>query len=159
MYTHVLVGTDGSPTATKAVESAAQLAQVHRARLTIVHAFDAREPEPRDGRGVDTEFPWLRSTGTRAEALVNTAIDHALAAACGALHVDARTEPGRPVGVLLTLIEELEPDAVIVGNADRHRVQLRRTVGHALSRRVHSDVVIVDTIGHRAHPPGRRRIA
>ena len=80
MYDHVLVGTDGSATATKAVEAAAQLAPVHRARLTIAHAFDPREPGPRDSRGLETEFPWLWSSGARAEALVNAAIDDAQAA-------------------------------------------------------------------------------
>jgi nucleotide-binding universal stress UspA family protein len=70
VYDHVLVGTDGSATATKAVEAAAQLAQVHGARLTIAHAFNPREPEPLESRAVEAEFPWLWSSGARAEALV-----------------------------------------------------------------------------------------
>jgi hypothetical protein len=61
--------------------------------------------------------------------------------------------------VLLGFVEELEPDAVIVGNADLDRVRFHRSISHALSRRVHSDVVIVDTIGSRDGPRRHRRVA
>jgi nucleotide-binding universal stress UspA family protein len=159
MYDHVLVGTDGSPTATKAVEAAARLAQVHCAQLTIVHAFDPRPLMPASDGGVGAEYTWRQSVGAMAEALVNAAADHAQAVTCGGLQVEARAEPGDPVTVLLTFVRKLRPDAVVVGNADLHRFRLRRSIGHALSRRVHSDVVIVDTVGLAGKTGERRSVA
>lgn len=159
MYDHVLVGTDGSATATKAVEAAARLAHAHRARLTIAHAFDPRQPVPVSNPAVEAASTWRQSVGARAEALVNDAADHAQAAACGGLRIDARAEPGPPVAVLLAFAGDLRPDVVVVGNADLHRVRLRRSIGHALSRRVHSDVIIVDTVGHRGTRRDRRSVA
>jgi nucleotide-binding universal stress UspA family protein len=153
VYDHVLVGTDGSVTATRAVEAAARLAHTHRARLTIAHAFDPRQPVAVSSSSpVEEEFTWRQTVGGIAEALVNAAADHAQAAACGGLDVHTRAEPGPPAAVLVACALDLRPDAVVVGNADLHRVRLRRSIGHALSRRVHSDVIIVDTIGRRGTP-------
>jgi nucleotide-binding universal stress UspA family protein len=147
MYNHVLVGTDGSDTATRAVEAAARLAQAHQARLTIAHAFDARQPHPTVTSPVAAEMGWLASPGVRAEAVVNAAVNRAQEVACGGLSVEGVAEPGHPVTVMLAVADELEPDAVVVGNADIRRFRLRRSIGHALSRRVQGDVVIVDTVG------------
>lgn len=149
MYDHVLVGTDGSATATKAVKAAARLAHAHRAKLTIAYAFDPRQPVPVSHHAVEAEFTWRQSVGAMAEAIVTQAVGHAQAAACGGLVVDARAEPGPPVAVLLGFARDLRPDAVVVGNADLRRIRLRRSIGHALARRVSSDVVIVDTVGRR----------
>lgn len=147
MYKHLLVGTDGSSTATRAVEAAARIAHAHNATLTIVHAFDPRQPSPVLDPGVEREFPWLRFTGARADAVVRAAVDRAHAAACGGLEVHGRVEPGSAAGVLTAVAEEVRPDAVVVGNADVRRLRLRRSIGHALSLRVSADVVIVDTVG------------
>ena len=145
MYRHLLVGTDGSPTATRAVETAARIAHVHAAALTIVHAFNPRQPNPVVDPSVEREFPWLQFSGSRAEAVVRAAIDRAQAAACGGLEVRGRVEPGAPAAVLAALSEELRSDAVVVGNADVRRLRIRRSIGHALSRRVNVDVMVVDT--------------
>ena len=159
MYNHVLVGTDGSDTATKAVEAAARLAQAHQARLTIAHAFDARQPRPAVASPMEAEMGWLASPGARAEAVVNQAVNRAQEVTCGGLSVDGVAEPGRPIAVMLALADELEPDAVVVGNADVHRLRVRRSIGHALSRRVRGDVVIVDTVGALGAGRGRRLAA
>jgi nucleotide-binding universal stress UspA family protein len=160
MYDHVLVGTDGSTTATRAVEAAARLAQVHNAKLTIAYAFDPRQREPQVSPAVEAELGWLlSSSGARAEAVVTAAIDHAQAVACGGLTVDGRAEPGRPAPVLATIADELPAAAVVVGNADVRRFGLRGSVGHAVSRRVRSDVMIVNTVGLVPSRPGRGRAA
>ena len=150
MYTHVLVGTDGSATAARAVDAAARLAHAHGARLTVVHAFDprpAREvPEP---PGLGDELGWRLTPGGAAEVLVRDAAEQAQAAACGALDVDVRAEPGQPVPVLLRAVLDVEPDAVVVGNADLRRPRLRRGIGPSLSRKADVDVIIVDTTSDR----------
>lgn len=156
LYNHVLVGTDGSVIATAAVEAAALLAQAHGATLTIAYAFDPWRPDPAASPAAEAEFAWvLASSGARAEAVVAAAIDCAQLATCGGLAVNARVEPGRPVAVLAALTAELRPDVVVVGNADVRPLRLRRSIGHALTRRVSVDLVIVDTVSEAAGSPQR----
>lgn len=156
MYQHVLVGTDGSPTATRAVEAAARLAHAHHARLTIVHAFDARAAEPSVSPEVERELGWvLASSGARADGVVISATGRARAVTGDALDVSTVTCPGRPVEVMAATAAQLLADVVVVGNADVHRFRLGRSVGHALSRRVGADVVIIDTVGPAPGMRGR----
>ena len=143
MYSHVLVGTDGSDTATRAVEAAARLARAHDARLTIVHAF--RSGKRRIDRDCPPEFNWWFTAGAMADEVVHAAAQSARTAADGALDVDVRHHTGAPVAVLLDVIDELKPDAVVVGNADVRRVRVRRSIGHALTRKTSVDVLVVDT--------------
>ena len=147
MYHHVLVGTDGSLTASRAVEAAARLAHAHRARLTIAHAFPPVGARRRTASPVPEEFSWLQTPGGAADALVVRAVEVAQQAACGALTIDGRAEVGHPRGVLRALVDELRPDAVVVGNADARRSLTRRGLGTWLAGRTHADVVIVDTSG------------
>ncbi len=150
MYDHVLVGTDGSATATRAVTAAAQLAHAHDARLTIVHPFEPRPALPSDlgDRDLD-ELGWRGTPGGAAELLVQEAAAHARAASCGALDADGYAEPGQPVPVLLEAVLRHRPDVLVVGNADLRRPRLRRGIGTTLSKKAPVDVVIVDTSGAR----------
>lgn len=158
MYDHVLVGTDGSPTATRAVTAAAELAHVQNAKLTIGHAFSAHvPPEALDGF-VDADLRWLAWPGTVAESALAGAVEHAQRVACGGLQVVGRAEPGDPVGVLAALAGELEVDVVVVGNADVWRRRFRRGIGAMVARRVLVDVIVVDTIG-TAGPSTERSVA
>lgn len=148
MYHHVLVGTDGSMTSSRAVRAAARLAQTHCARLTIAHAFDPRRSQDQDDPTMPRELRWTLTSGARAEALVGEAVNAAQAEGCGgALRVEGRAEPGNPLSVLRALIRELQPDVVVVGNADLHRFRLRRGIGPTLSRHAGVDVIVVNTVG------------
>ena len=144
MYDHVLVGTDGSATATAAVEAAARLAKAHDARLTIVHAFKpGAVPIPSEDEA--REFGWRFTAGAVADQLVSQAKRRARDVAGVELEIDTRSEAGKPVAVLVAAIDALKPDAVVVGNADIRAGRSYRSIGHSLSRKVDSDVVIVDT--------------
>lgn len=160
MYDHVLVGTDGSPTATRAVEAAALLARIHDAGLSIVHAFDPTEPDLHLDPSIEADLGWsIASSGARADALVNAAVHRARTSAGGGLRVEGLIRPGRPVEVMVALAAELRVDAVVVGNADVHRVRIRRSIGHALVRRIRGDVIIVDTTAAKDSSTGRRSAA
>lgn len=144
MYSHVLVGTDGSTTAARAVEAAALLAKAHDARLTIVHAFrPSAVPIPPEDEA--REFAWLFSAGSIADELVRRAMRSAQDVAGGRLAIETHAEPGKPVAVLMAAVEALKPDAVVVGNADIRAGRTYRSIGRSLSRRIDSDVVIVNT--------------
>lgn len=90
VYERILVGTDGSPTAAKAVDRAAELAASVKARLTVVSVGE---------RG-------------RAEQVVE-AEKQRLAASVG-IDVDTTTAVGDPAGVLAELAAGY--DLLVVGN-------------------------------------------
>ena len=90
MYERILVGTDGSPTAAKAVDRAAALAAALGARLTIV---SVGSPEHTD-----------KVVASEKERI----------AAAHGLDVDTKTEVGDPSGVLIDLSSSY--DLLVVGN-------------------------------------------
>ncbi len=156
MYTHVLVGTDGSISSVRAVGTAARLAQAHHAKLTIAHSFGEQLRAIDDGAKAAKSD--RRSTPrAAAERLVNAAADHAQDVAAGVLEIDTRAEAGTQVAVLSALIDELSPDAVIVGNGNVRRALSRTGHGHQLIRRAES-MVIVDT-SSAARATTRRALA
>lgn len=144
----VLVGTDGSPTATRAVTAAARLAGPAGATLAVAYAYRPRPTaaQQRAWAAAPDELRWRLSIGTLAEQVVDDAVAVAVAASAGAAPVIGRAAPGSPAAVLAALAEELGADAVVVGNRDAAR-RFRRGIGAELARRAHCDVVIVDTAG------------
>lgn len=154
MYERVVVGTDGSDTADRAVEAAARLAVAHDAVLVVVHAFSARVPARQRAAWQDApdEVRWRLSPGTIAEETVLAAADLARDVANGDLLVSSWTEPGHPIPVLLRVVERVDADVLVIGNRDMPgRARVRRSVGRAVARRATCDVVIVDTLGRRQH--------
>lgn len=148
MYERVLVGTDGSTTATRAVEAAVRLAATHGAALTVAHAYRARPSaaQQRAWQQAPEDFRWRLSVGSVGESTLDAAVATARAT-CPWLDIDGRFEPGHPVRVLLRLVDQLDPDVLVIGN--------RGSIGRALARRAACDIVIVDTVGRRE----RRRTA
>jgi nucleotide-binding universal stress UspA family protein len=152
MFERVLVGTDGSATATRAVEAAALVARAHGSVLIVGHAFSSRQTwgQQRAWAEAPEESRWRLSVGAVAEATVHAAIDRAHETVGAGLKVLGRCEPGRPVPVLLAMVDALDVDALVIGNRDmRARLRLGRSVGRRLARRAACDVVIVDTVGRR----------
>lgn len=90
---------------------------------------------------------------------MSAAIDRAHAVACGGLEVHGRVEAGAPASVLAAVSKEVRSDVVVVGNADVRRLRIHRSLGHALTRRVTCDVVIVDTVRHAEPLDAYRSVA
>lgn len=152
MYERILVGTDGSETAAVAVEAAARLARTHDAELVVAHAYPTRltPAQQRAWSEAPEEVRWKLSCGTIAENLVRAEVERAKAEAGSEILVQGRSEPGRPVPVLVGLIDELDPDAVVVGNRDMAGpMGSYRSVGRAIAAKATCDVIIVDTVGRR----------
>ena len=150
MYDRIIVGTDGSTTATRAVETAARVARAHNATLVVASAYVPKltqqqktcwEQTPEDAR-------WRLSAGAMAEAVVEQAVDHALATAGTGLDVVSRAEPGDAVDVMLDLVTQVDASMLVVGNRPRPGLRrLRGSVAGDLSRRAACDVLVVDTVG------------
>lgn len=145
-YATIAVGTDGSESALRAVEQAAELAAAVGASLVVVCAFHpmtAREQAVVTPAAGDARF---RVTGSDAatEAL-QAAADHARAS--GAARVDSRLVEGDAVEAMLSLSRELSIDLVVVGNRGINTLsgRLLGSVASDLSQRAPCDVLIVHT--------------
>ncbi len=144
-YRRVVVGTDGSPTATLAVEEAAGMASAFGSELLIVTAFQSHATDvPGD---VPEEIQW-RITDS---AVAN---DHALHAAHVAVtrgvaadRVHAIAEPGDPADVLVGVAEARGGDLIVVGSKGLSSAGrfLLGNVPNKVSHHAPCDVMIVHT--------------
>ncbi len=159
---HVLVGTDGSVTATEAVRRAATTAVAFGARLTVACAYAlADSGSPAAGGGVlgqlaaTTEAPerdevpadlrWRVSRAAEAEEVARRAAD--LASALGCLDVATAAVPGDPAAALLELAASLPADLLVVGSKGM-RSWTRFVLGsvpNTISHHAPCDVLIVRT--------------
>ena len=115
MFGRIVVGTDGSDTASEAVKQATELARLTGAVLDIVSAY---EPVPRDRlREESAEVPGdvAHSVGPRED--VNQVLEGA-AKTAKAAGVEIQTHPreGEPADALLDVAEEVKADVIVVGN-------------------------------------------
>jgi nucleotide-binding universal stress UspA family protein len=145
-YETIAVGTDGSESALRAVERAAELSAEAGAVLLVVcayHALTAREQAVVTPALGDARF---RVTGTEAakEAL-QTAVERANRA--GATRVESRLVEGDAVEALLSLTKERFIDLIAVGNRGINTLsgRLLGSVASDLTQRAPCDVLIVHT--------------
>jgi nucleotide-binding universal stress UspA family protein len=112
-YRNVVVGTDGSPTATAAVTAAAELASASGARLTVVTAF---APHPAQTARAMEEAPeeikWRITESGQADEKAGEACR--LARGLGVKDVRARSEPGDPAEALIGVAEDTGGDVIVV---------------------------------------------
>jgi nucleotide-binding universal stress UspA family protein len=147
----IVVGSDGSPTATVAVQRAAQLACDRHTRLHIVTAYtDATARQRREIEMMPDEFVWLASPGQMAEQTAAGAARIAKDAA--PVSVEARAEYGDPAKVLIDVAQAVGADTIVVGNRGMQGVGrfVRGSVPNRLSHSAPCDVLIVDTSGRAA---------
>jgi nucleotide-binding universal stress UspA family protein len=115
MFKSIVVGTDGSDTATQAVSQATELAGAVGASLEIVSAY---EPVPsqrlREERlEVPEDLHW--AVGPREDV---DATLHSAAASARDAGIDVNVYPrlGDPADAILDVAEEREADLIVVGN-------------------------------------------
>ncbi|HXR29003.1 MAG TPA: universal stress protein [Solirubrobacteraceae bacterium] len=115
MFKSIVVGTDGSDTATQAVRQAVDLARSVGAKLEIVSAY---EPVPaqrlnQERMQAPEDLQWAISPREDVDSTLEAAAQ--MAAEAG---VEANVYPrqGDPADAVLDVAEEREADLVIVGN-------------------------------------------
>jgi nucleotide-binding universal stress UspA family protein len=141
----VLVGTNGSSTARKAVEAGARLALAYDRELIVATGMRMSPARLAAGRSEDDQL-WHHSRGLMGEEIVTEAIHHAKELTGGAIPVWGRFEVGEPASVLLRLAREVDAAAIVIGNiGQRRRWTHRWSVPDRVMRGAHGDVVIVDT--------------
>ena len=108
----ILVGTDGSERAERAVDAAADIAKCRSAQLLIVAAFrdeDAHWEGIQSSRAV--------SKGNLRDAAENVLIRSARhAQESGVENVEWEAHPGHPADVLLDVANDRKVDVIVIGN-------------------------------------------
>jgi nucleotide-binding universal stress UspA family protein len=115
VFTRIVVGTDGSETATEAVRQAVDLAKLSGAELNIVSAY-APVPKRRvEGERQDAPPDVQYEIGPRED--VNLLLE-AAAAIAKKEGVEVQTHPveGEPSDAILTVAEKGDADLIVVGN-------------------------------------------
>jgi nucleotide-binding universal stress UspA family protein len=115
MFKTVVVGTDGSETATEAVRQAVELAAVMGASVEIVSAY---EPVPagrlrEERRDAPEDLQWAISPREDVDATLEAAAEIANAAG---VTVSTCSRRGDPADAILDVAEERGADLIVVGN-------------------------------------------
>jgi len=141
MVSTIAVGVDGSKTAAKAVEMAAEIARRFEARVVLLSAVDDSTATSA-GQAVDTvELDWASNP--------SVGVQQVLAATASRLRrqgLDCSTlvDEGDPGEVLVRLAEECGADLLVVGNKGMQR----RILGSVPNRVTHTarcSVLVVKT--------------
>ena len=146
IFKKVVVGTDGSDTATQAVRQAVDLAKEVGASVEIVSAY---EPVPaqrlrQERRETPEELQWAINPREEVEATLASAVEIAKEAG-----IAASTHPrqGDPADAILDVAEETGADLIVVGNKGMTGAKrfLLGSVPNKVSHHAPSSVLIIRT--------------
>jgi nucleotide-binding universal stress UspA family protein len=138
MFNVVVVGADGSPTARRAVEAAAEVAAMGKGALHIVTAYDPKNPVgamPAEYANVNLE--------TDADALLQTL---SFIGKNAGVETTVHSSAGDPAESIIECAEKVGADLVVVGN--RGMKGVRRVLGSVPNSVAHGapcSVLVVDT--------------
>ena len=115
MFRSIVVGTDGSDTAQKAVDEAVDLAKALGAKLWLVSAY---EPVPKarlreEARQAPADLQWMVNPREEVESTLSDAADVVRGAG---IEVETFAREGDPADAILDVAEERDADLIVVGN-------------------------------------------
>jgi nucleotide-binding universal stress UspA family protein len=115
MISLIVLGTDGSATAKKAVHEATELAKLLGATIDLVSAY---EPVPAqrlraEARDVPDDVSWMVNPREDVEATLKEAAEEVKAAG---VTVETFAREGDPADAILDVAEERGADLIVVGN-------------------------------------------
>jgi nucleotide-binding universal stress UspA family protein len=116
MIRSIVVGTDGSETATKAVREAAELAAAIGAGMEIVSAYApvGTQRLKEEAREVPDDMSWMVTPREDVEAMLREAT--VVAEGLGVKSVKTHAREGDPADAILDVAEEQDSDLIVVGN-------------------------------------------
>lgn len=121
MFKHILIPVDGSPTALKAVDKAADLAKTFGSAVTIVYVID---PYPFTGLGSDFAYgqaEYLSAASAEAQVATEEA-----QRACAQAGISASTRVVEAHGAWRGIIEtadQVNADLIVIGSHGRHGLE------------------------------------
>lgn len=148
VYSSIVVGTDGSTTATRAVDKAARLARATGATVRLVTAYKP----PSRSMALSPESGLANAQGqSQWDDEVHTDVQSMLDELIAKLAVDgvtatAHAVPKSPADALIEVANRYEAGLIVVGN--RGMQGMRRALGsvpNTVAHKAACDVLIVDT--------------
>ena len=142
MYSTIVVGTDGSETATSAVIAAADLARAHNAALHLVTAYRTRSGSvsvPIAGAAAADA-----GVGGAVSQKVGEDMLNALAGELGDIVAGTHVSAGDPAAVVVGVAGSTGADLIVVGSKGMHRKVLG-SVPNSVAHDAPCDVLIVKT--------------
>ena len=115
MFRSIVVGTDGSETATQAVKQAVELAKATGAKIELVSAYEPVSGQRlrEESTQVPEDMQWMVNPREDVDATLDSAEE--LAAEAG-VTVEKFARQGDPADAILDVAEETKADLIIVGN-------------------------------------------
>src|SRR5438128_469800 len=130
----IVVGTDGSPTATEAVGKAIELAKQGGSRLAVVSAYKPLSGAHISGAGSDAEAQrWQDGlSDAKVEAVLR---DVTTTARSADVEVEVHRRKGDAADAILAVAKELDADLIVVGN--QGMTGARRVLGSVPNKITH----------------------
>jgi nucleotide-binding universal stress UspA family protein len=115
VFRSIVVGTDGSETAAKAVDAAVELAQLSGATLEIVSAYEPVSSQRlrEEARQVPPDLQWMINRRADVDSTLSQAAERARG---GGVTPQTHAREGDPADAILDVAEELGADLIVVGN-------------------------------------------
>jgi nucleotide-binding universal stress UspA family protein len=139
MYTSIVVGIDGSPTAEMALDRAVALARVSGGRLHVVNAY-----EPAQARvtgGAPSAEDYVAPKDFKADAVLQRALDRT-----EGIQVEEHAPKGHAAEALIGVVEETGADLIVIGSVGmKGPKRIFGSVPNSVSHKSPCDVLIVHT--------------
>jgi nucleotide-binding universal stress UspA family protein len=114
MFDSMLVATDGSETAAKAVSEAAELAAGTDVRVHVMTAYEPLRAKVASGRTVSPEIgDWHLAEDSLADSILDAAL---ASLRLRGVEAEQHARKGDPADAIIELAEELDIDLIVVGN-------------------------------------------
>jgi len=115
MFRSIVVGTDGSETATEAVRQAVELARSVGGRVQLVSAYEPVSGQRlrEEAQQVPGDLEWMVNPRADVDATLEEAAEIAREQA---VEVETHARQGDPADALLDVAEETKADLIVVGN-------------------------------------------
>jgi len=144
MYRTIVVGTDCSPTAARAVEKAAELARLTGAKLYLVSAVSESVTALAAASGASVLVnDWVGATIQDQTVRVDEIAERLRAQG---IDVETWIDRGSAADALVSAAEQLRADVLVVGDRGLKGIRgLLASVPSRVTHRVHTDVLVVHT--------------
>ncbi|HEX8065224.1 MAG TPA: universal stress protein [Thermoleophilaceae bacterium] len=148
MFGSIVVGTDGSETATEAVRQATELAKSVGGRINLVSAFEpvGNQRLREERTQVPDDMQWMVNEREDVEATLRAAAEQI---AETGVDVETFSRQGDPADAILDVAEEQNADLIVVGNKGMTGAKrfLLGSVPNKVSHHAPCSVMIIRTTG------------
>jgi nucleotide-binding universal stress UspA family protein len=141
MYTSIVVGIDGSPTAEMALDRAIELARTSGGRLHVVSAYEPAQARVTGGAPSGEEY--LAPPNFKVEGVLQRALDRV---GTKDVQVEQHASKDAPADALIAVAEETGADLIVIGSVGMQGPKrIFGSVPNSVSHRSPCDVLIVHT--------------